>query len=117
MGFFSPLESEYYLYEIPNQKGTPERNLLVAVLERALLDYVGNDTRERDAARQWLFAEKKASETSEEFSLSWICHQLDLDIDEVLSKVRDMPQRGNQRIAPWYFNRQLKPKLISRTSP
>ena len=38
------------LMGLPNMTGTPERRLLLAVLERAILDYVGNDEREFEQA-------------------------------------------------------------------
>jgi len=89
------------LFDIPNLTGTPERNLLMAVLERAIRDYVGNCRVESEAAREWLF---DLSGTSQDvFSFPWVCHQLDLQPVKVLSKIVKMPKRGKNRTAPWHF--------------
>lgn len=93
----------YPLFDVPNLTGTPERRLLLAVLERAILDYVGNDPKEVKAASDWLF-ESLDSPPYGEFSLPWICQELDLDFEKVLGDIRKMPKRGNRRIAPWYFS-------------
>lgn len=89
------------LFEKPNLKGTPERNLLMAILERAILDFVGNDQREVTAAEEWIFGEDDTEE--DEFSFPWLCQQLDLDRSFVAETVRAMPKRGKRRVAPWYF--------------
>ena len=81
-------------------QGTPERNLLMATLERALLDYVGNNNKDKEEAKAWLFSKAGVSQI---FSLEWICEQLDLDINMVKNTVRNMPMRGNKKMAPWYF--------------
>ncbi len=82
--------------------GTPERRLLLAVLERAVLDYVGNDEREMEAAEAWLF-EDLNNQQSGEFSFTWICRELDLDVKRIAQKITEMPKRGSRRVAPWYF--------------
>jgi hypothetical protein len=92
------------IFDIPNRTGTPERRLLLAILERALLDYVGNDEREYNEACEWIF-EDVASETAGEFSFSWICSQLDLDISDIKAKIKLMPRRGESRVAPWYMTK------------
>ena len=96
-----------YLYESPNPTGSPERLLLLAVLERAILDFVGNDTREAEAASSWLFDDDDAeSPTNAPFSFAWVCRELDLNPAGVSEMVRAMPKRGKHRIAPWYFARK-----------
>ena len=92
------------IFDMPNQTGSPERRLLMAIFERALLDYVGNDKREYEEAKEWLFDEMP-SELMGQFSFTWICHQLDLDITEVRKKISEMPRRGASRIAPWYLTK------------
>ena len=91
-------------FDVPNLTGTPERNLLMAVVERAILDLVGNDEREVEAAREWIFDEDSDSGRYN-FSFSWICHQLDLDHEKILEKIRLMPKRGSRRVAPWYMSK------------
>lgn len=90
------------LLDIPNQTGTPERNLLMAILERAILDYVGNDPKEIEEAAEWLF-EDLSQTNYDQFSFPWLCQQLDLDPYKIAGKVKAMPKRGANRIAPWYF--------------
>ena len=92
-------------FEAPNERGTPERNLLMAILERAILDYVGNDKKELECAREWLFEHGETAPYSE-FSFPWLCHQLDLDPDKIGQMIWKMPKRGRKRVAPWYFDKQ-----------
>jgi len=93
------------IYGAPNLTGTPERNLLMAILERAILDFVGNQQKEIDAAEEWLFPADEDEIKAEVFSFPWICQQLNLDMSKVSRTVEQMPKRGNRRIAPWYFMR------------
>ncbi len=88
----------------PNHTGTPERNLLLAILERAILDYVGNNEKDVSLAEDWIFGDLE-EERIEEFSFPWICHQLDLDTSRIAEIIRQMPKRGDRRIAPWYFSK------------
>jgi hypothetical protein len=86
--------------------GSPERRLLLAILERAILDYVGNDQREVEEAEQWLFGDANG-ETTQQFSFTWVCEQLDLDVPKIADKIRSMPRRGTRKVAPWYFSKQI----------
>jgi len=100
------------LFSAPNEKGTPERNLLMAILERAILDYVGNDEKEVQAVEDWIFTdnaqelESERSEATGEFSFPWICEQLDLNPPQVAELIKNMPKRGSRRVAPWYFKEE-----------
>ena len=98
-------EDAHIWFGPPNLTGTPERRLLLAVLERAILDFVGNDRKEVEAAEEWLFDEDVPQRPFEHFSLPWICQELDLDFAEVVDTVRNMPKRGKSRVAPWYLAR------------
>lgn len=94
------------IFDVPNMTGTPERRLLVAILERAVLDYVGNDEREMASAEQWLFGDEDSdANRPHEFSFPWICRELDLDVKRIAEKIHQMPKRGNRRVAPWYFRK------------
>lgn len=88
----------------PNMTGSPERRLLLAILERAILDFVGNDARELEQAEQWLFGSERAHR-NEHFSFEWVCEQLDLDPKRIAAKIKSMPRRGNRKVAPWYFTK------------
>jgi len=94
----------FVLFDSPNMTGTPERRLILAVLERAILDFVGNDEKETEAAEAWLFGDLEEKNFTE-FSFPWICQELDLETDNIAKKIREMPKRGSQRVAPWYFTR------------
>jgi len=101
--FIPGVDREYYqIFGAPNMTGTPERRLLLAILERAVLDYVGNDQSELEHAEQWLFGDSGRS-SCDFFSFSWVCEQLDLDSTSIAEKIRSMPRRGTRKVAPWYF--------------
>ncbi len=112
--FMTSIDNDAYnLFEIPNLTGTPERRLLVAVLERAVLDLVGNDEKEAKQAEEWLFGEADELENSAivrsnptVLSFDWICDQLDLDSVQISQKIKAMPKRGRCRVAPWHMARQ-----------
>ena len=92
---------------IDDHSSTPERRLLAALLERAILDYVGNDSSEVDAAQEWLFdwQLEDANAPMRDFSFRWVCHYLDLNAVKVAAFIKAMPKRGSHRVAPWYFNK------------
>lgn len=94
------------LYEEPNVRGTPERNLILAILERAILDYVGNDAKEAKRAENWIFdSEEEFNENlTDNFSFEWVCQQLDLEPEKISRIIKEMPKRGKNRVAPWYFD-------------
>ncbi|HMO02239.1 MAG TPA: hypothetical protein PKA79_04525 [Oligoflexia bacterium] len=100
----STIDSEG-LIEAPNHTGTPERRLLLGILERALLDYVGNEEKEALEATEWLFAPDNEKNRRTPFTFGWICHQLDLDTADISEKIRKMPKRGSSKIAPWYLTK------------
>lgn len=105
--FFSDVDRDYYqVFGLPNMTGTPERRLLLAILERAILDYVGNDPREIQEAEEWLFSNLDGGLRAH-FSFPWVCEQLDLDCFKIAEKIRAMPRRGNRKVAPWYFSKEL----------
>lgn len=97
------------LIDFPQLTGTPERRLLLAILERAILDYVGNDEEEVAQAEGWIF-EESDNPSYDEFTFSWVCLQLDLDPRHISATIRKMPRRGAQRVAPWYFARNQMDK-------
>jgi len=79
----------------------PERNLLAAVLARAICDAFGTAHCERHivrSARQWLFGKltpKKA------FSFAWVALHLDLDpraLQQTLRGYEDNPEEIQERL-------------------
>jgi hypothetical protein len=106
-GSFGGIDREYFqVIGLPNMTGTPERRLLLAILERAILDYVGNDVKEVEEAEVWLFGDLDSPRNAQ-FSFPWICEQLDLDTYRIAAKIRSMPRRGNRKVAPWYFSKSI----------
>lgn len=93
--------NEFYSHSAPNKTGSPERNLILAILERAILDYTGNDPEVAEDAEGWLFGDNSDPDP-EQFTFPWVCNELDLDMKEVVQKIRSMPRRGNSRVPPWY---------------
>lgn len=106
----SGAEGEHGFFEAPNVTGSPERRLILAVLERAILDFVGNEQKEMDEAGEWIFGDLK-NPSLEPFTFAWVCLQLDLDMHTIAESIAAMPKRGKHKIAPWYFakTKQVKP--------
>ena len=78
---------------------TPERKLLVSMLQRALFDYFGDRNDERVEAEDWLF---DLDEGDTPFSFSWVCLQLDIDPYRVISRVQKMPPRDAVKTQKWW---------------
>lgn len=96
-GFFSESDDE-------NENGSPvkpERNLLAAVLARAICDAFGTAHCERHvvrSARQWLFGKLLPKKP---FSFAWVCMHLDLDPIELQRSLRgyeDNPEEIQERL-------------------
>jgi hypothetical protein len=79
----------------------PERQLLAAVLKRALFDYFGGRREERESARQWFFGEENSEEL---FSFAWVCAQLDISPDEFVDRISTVRPRGSQKAQEWWYN-------------
>jgi hypothetical protein len=97
------------LIDNPHSVSSPERKLCLAVLERAILDFVGNDTKERLGAEEWLFDEADDSLKEEVpcyeepvLSFQWVCETLGLEASKIRSIIYNMPRRGANKVAPWY---------------
>ena len=85
---------------LPNRKlQTPERNLLVAMIQRAIFDYMGNREFDRESAAEWLFEDSGGSEV---FSFDWVCAQLDLEPEVITSKVKGMTPREGLHCQRWW---------------
>ena len=63
---------------------TPERNLLAAILRRALFDFSSGDLEERIAAKEWFLA----GANQKPFSFAWVCLQLNLEPEAILLRIR-----------------------------
>ncbi|MGA1190920.1 MAG: hypothetical protein ACO3XO_01420 [Bdellovibrionota bacterium] len=79
----------------------PERNLLAAVLARAICDAFGTAHCERHvvrSARQWLFGKLAPKEP---FSFAWVALHLDLDpnsLQHTLRTYEDAPDEIQERL-------------------
>jgi hypothetical protein len=103
-------DDEFEIFAGYNPTGSPERRLLLGILERAILDYVGNDAREAEHAKSWIHS----SDTMEDdFSFSWICAQLDLDPSNTAKYITSLPKRGSSRVAPWYSMKEKQENLVA----
>ncbi len=72
------------MQELEHTPRIPERHLLVAILRRALFDYVQGSGEEKVAAREWLFDDDQHTL----FSFQWICVQLSIDADSILLRLK-----------------------------
>ena len=79
----------------------PERNLLAAVLARAICDAFGTAHCERHvvrSARQWLFGRLNLKKP---FSFAWVCMYLDLDplsLQDCLRTYEGNPEKLQERL-------------------
>ena len=84
-----------------NAKAKPERNLLAAVLSRAICDAFGTAQCEKHVirnARKWLFG---SLTPREEFSFAWVALHLDLDpvsLQDSLRNYEDHPDQIQDRL-------------------
>jgi len=111
--FLPVIDNEAYnLIDAPMLTGTPERRLLLAMIERAILDFVGNDAAEVEEAEGWIFGELDTAPLKP-FTFPWVCQHLDLDVVSIAQTIKAMPRRGKNRVAPWYFNKPGANKAAS----
>lgn len=81
----------------------PERNLLLAILERAVLDAHGINLKGHTdlqtikiTARQWI-----ASTRLFPFSYEWVCEHLDVDATKLRFQLRKLPKGCMKSRLPW----------------
>lgn len=74
---------------------TPERDLLVAVLQRAILDYVGSGEVLRSEAGEWLFDDAEHA-----FSFPWVCGHLGLEPEAVRVNLGRLSEGAKKDAAP-----------------
>lgn len=84
-----------------NREVKPERNLLSAVLARAICDAFGSAQCDRHivrSARQWLFGPLTPTTS---FSFAWVAHHLDLEpsaLQHTLKGYENDPEVLNERL-------------------
>jgi len=95
---FAPEREEDFDVQSPVK---PERNLLAAVLARAICDAFGTAHCERHvvrSARQWLFGKLTPKRS---FSFAWVALHLDLDpisLQHTLRTYEDNPEQIQERL-------------------
>ena len=82
----------------------PELRLLVAVLERAVRDYLGSNKRRQEEAARWLFTEISDANSGEPFSFAWICEELGLAPEPLHKTLTTLLKTGTKkrRVRPFY---------------
>jgi hypothetical protein len=70
-----------------------ERKLLVAILERAILDFIGTDRREMQEASYWFLNDDDSF-----LSFDWICTELSINKDTFIRKLSALPKREKRPI-------------------
>lgn len=79
---------------------SPERSLLVALLRRALFDFFGGSSAERDAAKEWML---EATSSDVPFSFGWVCDHLDMDAERVRKYVFQTKLTSNRPTVEWWM--------------
>lgn len=94
-----PSELPFYLQAdgcVTSSLRTPERNLLAAVLARAICDAFGSsfaDSGTIRSAKRWL-----ASEEIHDFSFFWVCQNLELDPVQIKIALKESAEKITGRL-------------------
>lgn len=100
-----------YVNELPAGKNiTPERELLIAVLDRAVLDYCGREGELHEKAKEWIFG---GVDEDSLFSFDSICYHLSIDPSALRQRVKTLRIPKNISQA----HRWLRRKVQSERSP
>ena len=87
---------------------SPERELLIAALDRAVLDYFGAKGEIQLDADEWIFGDADASEA---FTFDWVCEHLGLSASAVRLRIRSHRKPGsNSQVYSW-----IRKKVQSRS--
>ena len=74
-----------------NLPQAPEKELLVAVLDRAVLDLYGTNAPLKEEATDWIFGNGSSDWA---FSFEWICEQLGLEVTAVKERIHELDIPG-----------------------
>ena len=83
---FRLINRESDVYSAPTP---PEKDLLMAILDRAVLDFHSGNLALKKAARDWIF-EGCANDDGQYFSFLWVCSHLDLEPSEVQRSIKGL---------------------------
>ncbi len=94
---------------------TAERELLIATLDRAVLDFYGNSHEIKEEAKDWLFGE---SDPSIAFSFDWICDHLKLEPVSLRQRIKMLSIPANVSQAHRWLRSKVQSKdgLLERQS-
>lgn len=93
----------------------PEERLVLAVLERAVRDFIGGSAADASDAREWLYA-AAASGEPEPYSFPWICEQLGLLPREVLTRLELALKQSKEGSLPFFLDKRFADSSKSRPS-
>lgn len=71
----------------------------MAMIQRAIFDYMGDRDIDRESAAQWLF---DSSESVDAFSFNWVCAHLDLEPAVITTRVKQMTRRDGMHSQKWW---------------
>jgi hypothetical protein len=100
-------------------RSSPERRLIMAVLERAARDYIGGSAMEYAEAEEWIF-ESDPQDIYSPFTFEWCCDQLALKPERVREGIVNTKSLSRSGALPFYLDKrfQLPPseRVISRAA-
>jgi hypothetical protein len=102
------------VYELPgvcfvssSVAAVPERGLLIAILDRAVLDYFETPPGDSSDAEEWLFGD---SDPTELFSFQWVCDLLKLDPEALRRRIRYLCLTNNFSVARGWIRTKVQSK-------
>ena len=84
---------------------TPERDLLIAVLDRAVLDYCGREGELHERAKEWIFGTQDEDNL---FSFDSICHYLSINPNALRNRVGTLNIPKNVSQAHRWLRRKVQ---------
>ena len=84
---------------------SPEKRLLLAVLEQGIRDFLDKGKPHSNQAKWWLFDDKDA-DFHNPFTCAWICKELDIDINLLRERVLFFSENGVPQEIVWIFKKQ-----------
>ena len=85
----------------------PEHDLLLAVLDRSVLDYHGSSRALRKDAAEWLFNDK-GSYNKGEFSFEWVCEQLGIEEESVRASIKRLNLKNKAPQGQRWLRKKVK---------
>ena len=108
-----PVDDDSLFHMIGREDGRgPEERLLLAVLERAIRDYIGGSAEDKADATEWLYTpvplmQADGSRYLEPFSFPWLCQFLELDRNEMLEKLEAAVRQSRDGSLPFFLDKRF----------